>query len=123
VIVFVNDIYVVQRATATAPTCGAVLEQRFQTEMRQMRKRLKMALLVTGFGLFALPAMAAEPVSIGNYGNDGDEVYYQVTCSDNTQGSVIVKSNPKQICALPAFGKETCRAVWTVKEAAAKACK
>lgn len=88
-----------------------------------MRKRLKMALLTAGFGLFVLPAMAAEPVSIGNYGDDGGEVYYQVTCSDNTQGSVIVRSSPKQICALPAHGKETCRAIWTVKEAAAKACK
>jgi hypothetical protein len=118
-----NDIYVAPRVTATAPTLWAVLEQRFLTEIRQMRKRLTMALLLTGFGLFALPAIAAEPVSVGKYGDDGDEVYYQVTCSDNTQGSVIVKKVPKQICALPAYGKETCKAVWTVKQAAAKACK
>ena len=92
-------------------------------ETRQMSKRLKMALLAAGLGAFALPVMAAEPVSVGKYGDDGDETYYQVTCSDNTQGSVIVKSEPKEICALPAYGKETCKAAWTVKEAAAKACK
>ena len=88
-----------------------------------MRKRLKMALLTTGFALFALPLMAAEPVSVGKYGDDGSETYYQVTCSDNTQGSVIVKSEPKEICALPAYGEATCKKAWTVKQAAAKACK
>ena len=118
-----NDIYVAPRVTATAPILWAVLEQRFLTEMRQMRKRLTTALLLTGLGVFALPVMAAEPVSVGNYGDDGGEVYYQVTCSDNTQGSVIVKSDPKEICALPAYGQATCKARWTVKQAAAKACK
>jgi hypothetical protein len=92
-------------------------------ETRQMTKRLKMALLAAGFGVFALPAMAAEPVSIGDYGSDGNETYYQVTCSDNTQASVVVREKPKQVCAVPAYGDETCKAHWTVKEAAAKACK
>lgn len=88
-----------------------------------MRKRLTTALILTGLGLFALAATAGEPVSIGNYGDDGGEVYYQVTCSDNTQGSVVVREEPRQICAMPAYGKETCKPRWTVKEAAAAVCK
>jgi len=88
-----------------------------------MRTLLKTALLLVGLGLFAISAGAAEPVSIGNYGDDGGEVYYQVTCSDNTTGSVIVREEPNEICALPAYGEEICKAVWTVKSAAAKACK
>ena len=88
-----------------------------------MRTLLKTILLLAGLGLFAIPAGAAEPVSVGNYGDDGGEVYYQVTCSDNTTGSVIVREEPKEICALPARGETVCKTAWTVESAAAKACK
>lgn len=88
-----------------------------------MRTLLKTALLLAGIGILAIPAGAAEPVSVGNYGDDGNEVYYQVTCSDNTTGSVIVRQEPKEICALPAYGEQICKAAWTVESAAAKACK
>ena len=88
-----------------------------------MKKRLATALVLACAGLFAQAVGAAQPVSIGNYNEDGEEIYYGVVCSDNSEGSVIEGIvAPKQICALPAFGAKSCRGGWTVKEAARYAC-
>ncbi len=87
-----------------------------------MKKRLATALVLACAGLFAQSVSAAQPVSIGNYGEDGDGVFYGVICDDNTEGSVIVQTELKQICAVSAFGGESCRAGWSVNEAALYVC-
>jgi len=87
-----------------------------------MKKRLATALLLACTGLFAQSASAAQPASIGNYGEDGDNVYHGVICDDNTEGSVIEQLALKQICAHPAYGAESCRAGWSVNEAATYVC-
>ena len=87
-----------------------------------MKKRLATALLLACAGLFAQSASAAQPASIGNYGEDGDNVYHGVICDDNTEGSVIEQLALKQICAHPAYGAESCRAGWSVNEAATYVC-
>jgi hypothetical protein len=87
-----------------------------------MKKRLATALVLACAGLFAQSASAAQPASIGNYGEDGDGVFYGVICDDNTEGSVIEQPVLKQICAQPAYGAESCRAGWSVNEAARYVC-
>ncbi len=87
-----------------------------------MKKRLATALLLACTGLFAQSASAAQPASIGNYGEDGDGIFHGVICDDNTEGSVIERFTPKQICAQPAYGAESCRAGWSVNEAATYVC-
>ncbi len=87
-----------------------------------MKKRLATALVLACAGLFAQSASAAQPVSIGNYGEDGDNVYHGVICDDNTEGSVIEQPVLKQICAQPAYGAESCRAGWSVNAAARYVC-
>ena len=88
-----------------------------------MNKLLSNTLLLAALGLVPLAAGAAEPVSIGNHGADGDKTYYEVTCSNNTRGSVIEQHEPKQLCAYPANADEVCKAAWTLKDAASYACK
>ena len=88
-----------------------------------MKKRLATALVLACAGLFAQAVGAAQPVSIGNYNEDGEENYYGVVCSDNSEGSVTERIEPpRQICAQPAFGAESCRAGWSVNDAARYAC-
>ena len=87
-----------------------------------MKKRLATALVLACAGLFAQPASAAQPASIGNYGEDGDGIFNGVICDDNTEGSVIEQPVLKQICAQPAYGAESCRAGWSVNEAARYVC-
>ena len=88
-----------------------------------MKKVLLNALLFAALGMVSLSTGAAKPVSIGNYGDDGDETYHEVTCSDNSRGTVIEKRDPKQVCAYPANGQARCNKNWTVKKAAEHACK
>jgi len=87
-----------------------------------MNKRLATALILACTGLFLQSASAAQPVSIGNYGGDGDLVFHGVICDDNSEGSVTEQSAPRQICAQPAYGAESCRASWSVKAAAKFVC-
>ena len=87
-----------------------------------MKKRLATDLVLACAGLFAQSASAAQPASIGNYGEDGDGVFYGVICDDNTEGSVIEQPVLKQICAQSAYGPESCRAGWSVNEAALYVC-
>jgi hypothetical protein len=88
-----------------------------------MKQRLATALVLTCAALFAQAVGAAQPVSIGNYGEDGEGVFYGVVCDDNSEGSVVKRIEPpRQICATPAFGAESCRGGWTVNEAAVYAC-
>ena len=87
-----------------------------------MKKRLITAFVLACASLLAQSVSAAQPTSIGKYGQDGDDVFYGVICDDNTEGSVIEQTEPEQICAVPAFGVESCREGWSVNEAALYAC-
>lgn len=87
-----------------------------------MNKRLATALVLACASLFAQSASAAQPVSIGNYGEDGDGVFYGVICDDNTEGSIIEQPALKQICAQSAYGAQSCRAGWSVNAAASYVC-
>ena len=87
-----------------------------------MKKRLATALVLACTGLFAQSVSAAQPVSIGNYGEDGDGVYHGVICDDNSEGSVIERISLNQICAQPAYGAESCRGGWSVNQAATYVC-
>ncbi len=87
-----------------------------------MRKPLTLAALLGALALPSLPAGAADVVTITDYGADGDNTYYQVTCSDNTRASVVIVPAPRKVCAHPAAGAPQCRSSWTVREAAVKAC-
>ena len=59
-----------------------------------MKQRLATALVLTCAALFAQSVGAAQPVSIGNYGEDGDGIFYGVICDDNSEGSVIKRIEP-----------------------------
>lgn len=88
-----------------------------------MKQRLATVLVLTCAGLFAQAVSAAQPVSIGNYGEDGEAIFYGVICSDKSEGSVTERIvTPKHICGQPAFGTESCRVGWSVKDAAVYAC-
>ena len=88
-----------------------------------MKQRLATALVLACAGLFTQAVGAAQPVSIGNYGQDGEGIYYGVICSDRSEASVVERlESPKLICGQPAFGAESCRAGWSVKDAARYAC-
>lgn len=92
-----------------------------------MNKRIVLIVSFLGAlatGSAASSALAAEPLTIGDFGDDGDARYYEVTCSDNTQGSVIEKTQPqREVCAAARDKDEQCRPNWTVKQAAAHVCK
>lgn len=88
-----------------------------------MKQRLAKALVLACAGLFAQAVSAAQPASIGNYGEDGEGIFYGIVCDDGTEASVIKRIEPpKQICAQPGFGAESCRGNWSVNEAAVYAC-
>jgi hypothetical protein len=72
----------------------------------------------------AFAQTAADPVKrILPQGKDGDYYYYQVQCTNGTQGSVVVQDKEKNVCA-QAFGRErTCSARWNVQVAAERACR
>ena len=57
------------------------------------------------------------------YGQDGGYFYYQVTCANGTQGSVVVQDEEKNICAQAFAGARLCNAAWNVQEAAEQACR
>ena len=88
-----------------------------------MKKLWLNTVFFAALGMLSLAAGAAKPVSIGNFGEDGEETYYEVTCSDNSRGTVIEKKDPEQVCAYPAEGQARCNKFWTVKVAAEHACK
>ena len=89
-----------------------------------MTKTLNIGLVFGAMSLLASSmTLAADVVAIGELGEDGDESYYQVTCSNNTRASVMVQKEPAQICAHPPVNGVTCKPKWTVSQAAAEACK
>jgi hypothetical protein len=66
----------------------------------------------------------ANPVKrIVPHGQDGDYYYYQVRCTNGTQGSVIIQDKEKNICAQAFAGERVCNAAWNVQEAAEQACR
>ena len=54
---------------------------------------------------------------------DGDVTYYTVMCKNGNNGTVTVIDTPPQACAQSLGRDRKCNAKWTLREAAAEACK
>ena len=87
-----------------------------------MKQSLQLLLLSAVLAALAGPAGAASVSKIASIGEDGDESFYHVACSDKTQGSVVVSSDPPEVCAHPAWEKKQCRGQWSLERAAAHVC-
>jgi len=72
----------------------------------------------------ALAQSAADPVKrVLPQGKDGDYTYYQIQCTNGTEGSVVVQDKEKNVCAQAFGGERTCDAGWNVQMAAERACR
>jgi hypothetical protein len=66
----------------------------------------------------------ADPVKrVVPHGQDGDSYYYQVKCTNGTEGSVIVQEKEKNVCAQAFGGERICNSSWNVQKAAEHACR
>lgn len=72
--------------------------------------------------LLAVPAVADPVKRVLPQGKDGDYYYYQVKCTNGTEGSVVVQDKEKSICAQALGGERVCSATWNVQRAAEHAC-
>lgn len=90
-----------------------------------MKQRTLQALAVS-LGLCglcsALPAGAATVGRVVAVGEDGNS-YYQVTCGDGGVASVVVSGSRQEVCIYADHLGRSCRADWTVDNAAAYACR
>jgi len=62
-------------------------------------------------------------VRVIDRGRDGDTNFYQVMCTSGARATVTVTDSPAQACTQGLDGKQRCSAKWTIREAAAQACK
>ena len=92
-----------------------------------MRKIFLAAMFSAAAALLSMPAFAqtaADPVKrVLPQGKDGDYYYYQVQCTNGTEGSVVVQEKEKNVCAQAFGGERTCNAGWNVQVAAEQACR
>ena len=58
-----------------------------------------------------------------DHGADGHIAFYTVYCKDGQRGHVQVNSKSRRTCAGNSEHKSRCRKAWTIREAAAKACR
>jgi hypothetical protein len=66
----------------------------------------------------------ADPVKrVLPQGKDGDYYYYQVLCTNGTEGSVVVQEKENNVCAQALGGARVCNAAWNVQRAAEHACR
>ena len=93
-----------------------------------MRKLFLAAMLGAAAALFSTQAVAQsstdDPVKrVLPQGKDGDYTYYQIQCTNGTEGSVVVQDKEKNVCAQAFGGERTCDAGWNVQMAAERACR
>ncbi len=92
-----------------------------------MRKIFLAAMLGVTAALLSTQALAqtaADPVKrVLPQGKDGDYTYYQIQCTNGTEGSVVVQDKEKNVCAQAFGGERTCDAGWNVQMAAERACR
>lgn len=88
-----------------------------------MNKALRIAMILASMTVFLHPVDATSVRGVMEFGQDGEATYYQIRCSDNTRGSVVVHLKEPKICAQPLHRPEQCRTNWSLQEASAFACK
>ena len=80
------------------------------------------AMLSATTALLSTQALANPVKRVLPHGKDGDNYYYQVTCTNGTQASVIVQSKDNQVCGQAFGGELVCNSDWSVQIAAEHAC-
>lgn len=88
-----------------------------------MRKTFLVAFLSAMTALLSAQAVADPVKRILPQGKDGDYYYYQVKCSNGSEGSVVIQDKENNVCAQGLRGKRVCDARWTVQKAAEHACR
>ena len=88
-----------------------------------MRKLFLAITLSAAAALVSAPAFANPVKRVLPHGKDGDFYYYQVQCTNGTQGSVVVQDKENKVCAQPAGRNEVCNSGWNVQRAAEHACR
>lgn len=87
-----------------------------------MRKTFLAAMLSAAAALLSTQASADPVKRVLPQGKDGDYYYYQVKCSNGTEGSVVVQDKENNVCAQAFGGERVCNAAWNVQRAAEHAC-
>jgi len=88
-----------------------------------MRNIFLVAMLSATTALLSTQAFADPVKRILPQGKDGDYYYYQVRCTNGSEGSVVVQDKEKTVCAQGLGRDRVCDASWTVQRAAEQACK
>jgi hypothetical protein len=88
-----------------------------------MRKTFLTAVLSAAAFVFSAQAFADPVERIVPHGKDGDYYYYQVKCTNGSEGSIVVQDKEKNVCAQAMGGQRICNATWTVQRAAEQACR
>lgn len=88
-----------------------------------MRKTFLTLTLCASASLLSTQAVADPVKRVLPQGQDGDDYYYQVQCTNGTEGSVVVQDKERNICAQAQGGERVCNAGWNVQRAAEHACR
>ena len=88
-----------------------------------MRTIFLAAMLSAVTALLSTQAFADPVKRVVPQGKDGDYFYYQVKCTNGTEGSVVIQEKEKNVCAQAFGGERVCNAAWNVQKAAEKACR
>ena len=76
-------------------------QSEYAWEIPRMKKSIQIALALAGALTFSQAINAADVTSIAPFGEDGEDSFYQIACSNQTVGSVVVHAKPKQLCDAP----------------------
>lgn len=88
-----------------------------------MRKLFLAVILSAAAVLVSTPAFADPVKRVLPQGKDGDMYYYQVQCTNGTQGTVVVQDKDNSVCAQAFGGERVCNSAWNVQRAAEQACR
>lgn len=89
----------------------------------KLRKLQRLAVSLGVCGLCSTPPVGAAAVdSVVAVGEDGNS-YYEVTCDGGSVASVVVSGSRQEVCIYADHLGRSCRADWTVDNAAAYACR
>ena len=88
-----------------------------------MRKTFLAVMMGLAAALLSTQAIANPVKRVLPQGKDGDYYYYQVQCSNGTEGSVVVQDKERNVCAQGEGRKRVCNAGWNVQRAAEHACR
>ena len=88
-----------------------------------MRTPFLAAMLSATAALLSTQAFADPVKRVLPQGKDGDYYYYQVLCTNGTEGSVVVQEKENNVCAQALGGERVCNAAWNVQRAAEHACR